>query len=203
MQEKYTLNTALAAVVGLGCLAAVLYRVFLSAAVLPAVGLPAALFLTVFNELVRLEQRRGADLAAEKADALIPCQQLEHVVQRGTLHTVDICLYQLPRRLPHPARTDSVGQGQQQPRFVGQYALLALPCGLPKIHGDLPQLFIDHGIVQKSQRLEGSGAVAFLLLHTAEPDMELRLTPPLGVVLVAQALHDSVQWMRLKGLDDV
>ena len=42
MQEKYTLNTALAAVVGLGCLAAVLYRVFLSAAVLPAVGLPAA-----------------------------------------------------------------------------------------------------------------------------------------------------------------
>lgn len=30
------------AVVGLGCLAAVLYRVFLSAAVLPAVGLPAA-----------------------------------------------------------------------------------------------------------------------------------------------------------------
>ena len=41
MQEKYTLNTALAAVVGLGCLAAVLYRVFLSAAVLPAVGLPA------------------------------------------------------------------------------------------------------------------------------------------------------------------
>ena len=28
MQEKYTLNTALAAVVGLGCLAAVLYRVF-------------------------------------------------------------------------------------------------------------------------------------------------------------------------------
>ena len=36
MQEKYTLNTALAAVVGLGCLAAVLYRVFLSAAVLPA-----------------------------------------------------------------------------------------------------------------------------------------------------------------------
>ena len=30
MQEKYTLNTALAAVVGLGCLAAVLYRVFLS-----------------------------------------------------------------------------------------------------------------------------------------------------------------------------
>ena len=32
MQEKYTLNTALAAVVGLGCLAAVLYRVFLSAA---------------------------------------------------------------------------------------------------------------------------------------------------------------------------
>ena len=42
MQEKYTLNTALAAVVGLGCLAAVLYRVFLSAAVLPAVGQPAA-----------------------------------------------------------------------------------------------------------------------------------------------------------------
>ena len=42
MQEKYTLNTALAAVVGLGCLAAVLYRVFLPAAVLPAVGLPAA-----------------------------------------------------------------------------------------------------------------------------------------------------------------
>ena len=42
MQEKYTLNTALAAVLGLGCLAAVLYRVFLSAAVLPAVGLPAA-----------------------------------------------------------------------------------------------------------------------------------------------------------------
>ena len=38
MQEKYTLNTALAAVVGLGCLAAVLYRVFLPAAVLPAVG---------------------------------------------------------------------------------------------------------------------------------------------------------------------
>lgn len=73
----------------------------------------------------------------------------------------------------------------------------------PKIHGDLPQLFIDHGIVQKSQRLEGSGAVAFLLLHTAEPDMELRLTPLLGVVLVAQALHDSVQRMRLKGLDDV
>ena len=36
MQEKYTLNTALAAVVGLGCLAAVLYRVFLPAAVLPA-----------------------------------------------------------------------------------------------------------------------------------------------------------------------
>ena len=39
MQEKYTLNTALAAVVGLGCLAAVLYRVFLPAAVLPAVGI--------------------------------------------------------------------------------------------------------------------------------------------------------------------
>lgn len=85
-----------------------------------------------FNELVRLEQCRRADLTAEKADALIPCQQLEHIVQRGTLHAVDICLYQFPRRLPHPARTDSVGQGQQQPRFVGQYALLALPCGLPK-----------------------------------------------------------------------
>ena len=134
-----------------------------------------ALLLTVFNELVRLKQRRGADVAAEKADALIPCQQLEHVVQRGAPYAVDICLYQLPRRLPHPTRTHCVGQGQQQPRFVGQYALLALPCGLPKIHGDLPQLFIDHGIVQKSQRLEGSGAVAFLLLHTAEPDMELRL----------------------------
>ena len=38
----------------------------------------ASLLLTVFNELVRLKQRRGADLAAEKADALIPCQQLEH-----------------------------------------------------------------------------------------------------------------------------
>ena len=46
MQEKYTLNTALAAVVGLGCLAAVLYRVFLSAAVLPAVGLPAEAYLS-------------------------------------------------------------------------------------------------------------------------------------------------------------
>ena len=33
--------------------------------------------------------------------------------------------------------------------------------------------------------------------------MELRLTPLLGVVIVAQALHDSVQRMRLKGLDDV
>ena len=52
-----------------------------------------ALLLTVFNELVRLKQRRGADLAAEKADALIPCQQLEHVVQRGTLHLslIHIC----------------------------------------------------------------------------------------------------------------
>ena len=47
MQEKYTLNTALAAVVGLGCLAAVLYRVFLPAAVLPAVGLPAAVLPAV------------------------------------------------------------------------------------------------------------------------------------------------------------
>ena len=62
-----------------------------------------ALLLTVFNELVRLKQRRGADLAAEKANTLILCQQLEHIVQRGALHTVDICLYQLPRRLPHPA----------------------------------------------------------------------------------------------------
>ena len=43
-----------------------------------------------FNELVRLKQRRGADLAAEKADALIPCQQLEHVVQRGALYAVDM-----------------------------------------------------------------------------------------------------------------
>ena len=76
-------------------------------------------------------------------------------------------------------------------------------CGLPKIHGALPLLFINYGIVQKSQRLEGSGAVALLLLHAAEPDMELRLTPLLGVVPVAQALHDSVQRMRLKGLDDV
>ena len=33
---------------------------------------------------------RGADLAAEKTDTLIPCQQLEHIVQRGALHTVDI-----------------------------------------------------------------------------------------------------------------
>ena len=31
----------------------------------------------------------------------------------------------LRRRLPHPARTHSICQGQQQPRFVGQYALLA------------------------------------------------------------------------------
>ena len=49
-----------------------------------------ALLLTVFNELVRLKQCRGADLAAEKTDTLIPCQQLEHIVQRGALHTVDI-----------------------------------------------------------------------------------------------------------------
>ena len=68
-----------------------------------------ALLFAVFNELVRLKQCREADLAAEKADALIPCQQLEHVVQRGAFHAVDICLYQLPRRLPHPACTDSVG----------------------------------------------------------------------------------------------
>ena len=51
MQEKYTLNTALAAVVGLGCLAAVLYRVFLSAAVLPAVGLPAAAACSLLGAL--------------------------------------------------------------------------------------------------------------------------------------------------------
>ena len=49
-----------------------------------------ALLLTVFNEFVRLKQRRGANLAAEKADALIPCQQLEHVVQRVALLAVDM-----------------------------------------------------------------------------------------------------------------
>lgn len=40
MQEKYTLSTALAVVVGLGYLAVVLYRVFLSAAVFPIAGPP-------------------------------------------------------------------------------------------------------------------------------------------------------------------
>ncbi|MFR2331515.1 MAG: hypothetical protein ACLS63_00565 [Flavonifractor plautii] len=54
MQEKYTLNTALAAVVGLGCLAAVLYRVFLPAAVLPAVGLPAAAACSLLALAARL-----------------------------------------------------------------------------------------------------------------------------------------------------
>ena len=47
-----------------------------------------ALLFAVFNELVRLKQCRGADLAAEKADTLIPCQQLEHIVQRGAFHAV-------------------------------------------------------------------------------------------------------------------
>lgn len=41
MKERYTLNTVLAVVVGLGCLAAVLCRSLLPAAVLPALGLPA------------------------------------------------------------------------------------------------------------------------------------------------------------------
>ena len=39
-----------------------------------------ALLLAIFNELICLKQRRGADLAAEKADALIPCQQLELII---------------------------------------------------------------------------------------------------------------------------
>ena len=41
MQKNYTLNILLAAVVGLASLAALLCRVFLPAAILPVVSLPA------------------------------------------------------------------------------------------------------------------------------------------------------------------
>jgi len=78
MQEKYTLNTALAAVVGLGCLAAVLYRVFLSAAVLPAVGLPAAVAnaMPEVKKLARFVTRTpgGQGAVREFVDMLLTCQ---------------------------------------------------------------------------------------------------------------------------------
>ena len=60
MQEKYTLNTALAAVVGLGCLAAVLYRVFLPAAVrLPAAAACSLLALAAEAYLSKGVPRRN------------------------------------------------------------------------------------------------------------------------------------------------
>lgn len=47
MNEKYTLNTILALVVGLACLVWALCRAFLPAAVLPAVSLPALAALSL------------------------------------------------------------------------------------------------------------------------------------------------------------
>ena len=60
MKERYTLNTVLAVVVGLGCLAAVLCRSLLPAAVLPDLGLPAAAGLIAGSGAVRFAVVSGA-----------------------------------------------------------------------------------------------------------------------------------------------
>ena len=97
----------------------------------------------MLDGLVRGKQRGGADLAAEIADPLIPGQQLEHIVQRRAVEAMDIGLYQFPRCLPHPARANGVGEGEQQTNLIGQVPMLVVPSQIPEADRDVSQLFID------------------------------------------------------------